>query len=150
LRHIIQAESECSNENLMREERAMKLVPDQRFKKKLMINAEATDENGQVRYVVDIGYMEIGVWDSEILLYRRRIPGYPENEVTLSFCESISAMIKSPTLMSTGWLTFVTPSFGVNHADLGTMVSRGEMELAQYLANDVETRSREYRRSGMC
>lgn len=129
----------------------VRFVPDKTFKKKLRINADASPDNGEVLYVAEIGYMEIGVFRAGVNLYRQRISGFTtENEVNLDFCDSISSMIKSPTLLQTGWLTFVTPAYGVNHADLGTPVTRGEMDLARYVASDVESRSREARRSGVC
>lgn len=124
------------------------VVPHQKFKNRFMTNTRANEATNIVHHIVEFDFMDLLIFDSKLVVHQKRIPGtQQESETTLSFCEHISTMIKRPSLMSMGWITFVTPSYGVNHALLGTPLPRGHMEMAYYVADLVETMAATYRRT---
>lgn len=127
------------------------LVPHSKFKKKLLVNPYATLENEECCYWAEIGLMYVAIHKHKVGILQQRVIGtQQESDIFLSYCEPITASLKRPSLMYTGWLWFATPSFGSNNPLLGSMVRRGDMELAEFVAGTVENWAREYRRSGRC
>ncbi len=113
--------------------------PHREFGGKFLENDDPAPDRRSPVIIAEFTGFQVTVYADKVVLHHERIYGMQqEQEITLSFREPVSVMLKDASLLKSGWITFVTPSYGVDHANLGCPLSRGEMKRAAYLASAVE------------